>query len=279
MNFKKTRIVLSITIVCLLLCIIFIGYIYIGSGSKEIRAAKKFISLLYLEDIVSESEELKSISYESTKKNDSANQREYYVINTRDFGIDIDSDYDVVGFKNKVCTVGETRVSEEEAIKLAKEYLDKIYYGDVGYKETIKDETQVTPYYSLVFTKQKNGYPFYKDQIVINIDKEMGTLDGYSNMSTIGKPKRAKIKVEQSEAERTALNEFSTLSGEAKISEDTFKAFYMDKDGEETELCYIVSLEGKGIDGKETRWKFFVSTESGSIINTIKDVVRETKVS
>ena len=170
MNYKKRSIIFFITIICLLISLLCIVYSYIGGGSKEIRAAKRFVSLLYSQDIVAETENLDSISYESSKKYDMNNESEYYIVNTRDFGIDVDNEFKVIGFKNKVCILGETKVSEEQAIKKAEDYLDKIYTGDVEFKEFIKSEGQEVPYYSLIFTKLEDGYPFYKDQIIVNIN-------------------------------------------------------------------------------------------------------------
>lgn len=277
MNYKKRSIIFFITIICLLISILCIVYSYIGGGSKEIRAAKRFVGLLYSEDIVAETENFKNISYESLKKYDMNNESEYYIVNTRDFGIDVDNEFKVIGFNNKVCILGETKISEEQAVKKAEDYLDKIYKGDVEFKEFIKSEGQEVPYYSLIFTKLEDGYPFYKDQIIVNIDKEKGTLDGYSNISTLKEPGRVKIKVTQDKAEETALNEALSLVEKSEIVGETFKAFYEDKDRKKTELCYVISIKGLGIDGKEMKTKYFVSTESGEIINRIKDTVTETK--
>ena len=147
------------------------------------------------------------------------------------------------------------------------------------FKEFIKSEGQEVPYYSLIFTKLEDGYPFYKDQIIVNIKKEKGTWDGYSNISTLKEPNRVKVKVTQDKAEEIALNEALSLVEKSEIVGETFKAFYEDKDKKETELCYVISIKGLGIDGKEARLKYFVSTESGEIINRIKDTVAETKSS
>ncbi len=279
MNYTKRSIIFFVTIICLLVSLVCIVYSYIGGGSKEIRAAKRFVSLLYSEDIVDKTEKLKNISYESAKKYDMNNESEYYIVNTRDFGIDVDNEFKVIGFKNKVCTISETKVSEEQAIKKAEDYLDKIYKGDVEFKEFIKSEGQEVSYYSLIFTKLEDGYPFYKDQIIVNIDKEKGTLDGYSNISTLKEPNRVRIKVTQDKAEEIALNEALSLVEKSEIVGETFKAFYEDSGKKETELCYVISIKGLGIDGKETRLKYFVSTESGEVINRMKDTVTETKSS
>lgn len=73
------------------------------------------------------------------------------------------------------------------------------------------------------------------------------------------------------------MNEALSLVEKSEIVGETFKAFYEDKDRKKTELCYVISIKGLGIDGKEMKTKYFVSTESGEIINRIKDTVTETK--
>ncbi len=84
-------------------------------------------------------------------------------------------------------------------------------------------------------------------------------------------------KLNQDKAEEIVLNEALSLVEKSEIVGETFKAFYEDSGKNETELCYVISIKGLGIDGKETRLKYFVSTESGEVINRIKDIVTETK--
>ena len=48
---------------------------------------------------MAETENFKNISYESLKKYDMNNESEYYIVNTRDFGIDVDNEFKVIGFK------------------------------------------------------------------------------------------------------------------------------------------------------------------------------------
>ena len=105
----------------------------------------------------------------------------------------------------------------------------------------------------MIFTKLEDGYPFYKDQIIVNIDKEKGTLDGYSNISTLKEPNRVKIKVTQEKAEEIALNEALSLVEKSEIVGETFKAFYEDSGKKETELCYVISIKGLAIDGKRNK--------------------------
>lgn len=277
MNYKKKDIAFFSIVILLLISTCFVIYVFVGSGTKEIKESKRFIGLLYSKNIITEGEGEKVISYQSEKKIDAISGKEYYIINTRDYGIDVDSDFDVIGFKNKVCKISDVKISKEEAIKLSEKYLDIIYHGDYKFKEFVEDGDKVTPYYSLVFNKYENEYQFYKDQIMVNIDKSTGKMDGYSNIATQGKPKKVNVNVEQKDAEKSALDEFLSLNNDGKIVEATTKEFCESKDKTVTELCYVITISGLDAENKETKWKYFVSTDSGEIINSAKDTVKESK--
>ncbi|MGG7176480.1 YcdB/YcdC domain-containing protein [Clostridium paraputrificum] len=274
MNYKKKSIIFFAIIVVLAMGIFFSIYLYVGGGTKEVKAAKRFIGIVYSYDIVDKSENKDQISYKSLSKSDSSSLKETYSVTTRDFGIDIDSEFNVIGFSNNVSKVGSVNISENKARDLAEEYLSHIYKGKYGFKEIIKDEsTEKSPYYSLVFTKYADGYPYYTDQIMVSINKNSGKMDGYSNSTSQGEPEKVKINKSQDEAEDIAIKAFSKLNKDAEIVENTYKAFAGDRDKVRTELCYIVTLKGIDADNKETKVKYFISTENGNVVNTVKDKI------
>ena len=74
-------------------------------------------------------------------------------------------------------------------------YKDKIDDGDVSY-------------YGYIFTRYKDGYPFYSDQITIQIDKKTGYLVGFSNTASQGSAKKAVVNLEISGARQIGLDTF-----------------------------------------------------------------------
>ena len=273
-NRRKTIMILSIIILLIIGTFLSIQIFY-NRSTKEKIAAKDFVELLYSNNMVDKTEIEDKIKYKSEKLGDGV--KEYYRVSTKNYGIDLDSNYKIIGFNNyKVVSLG-TLISEDAARTIAEKYISQLAVEDYKFKDTIKEAESVVPYYSYIFTRYKEGYPFYSDQIIINIDKSSGYLSGYSNTTLQGETRSINISIEQNIAENMAVDEFDKLNkaGVAE-TESTFKAFCNDKDKTETELCYVVTVKGTDIDGKEVKWKYFISTESGEVINSIKDNVSNT---
>ena len=112
----------------------------------------------------------------------SQNELVHRSIVTQNFGIDLDKNNNVIGFAKKEIPINKTKVNLNDARIFAERYLKDIYDSEVVLKTVNSNEdSKYLPYYSFIYTKQKNGYPFYFDEIKLNIDKENCFLDGYSN--------------------------------------------------------------------------------------------------
>lgn len=280
MNYKRSSIIIFSIIVVLILSVLIVVYQFLGGGVKEVRAAKKFIGLLYSKNIVDKTEEYDSMIFSSTQKASPSSDKYTYSVATRDFGVDLDSDYKVVGFINKASEVGEEIISEEDAIKKAEMYLDIICKNDFKFKEVMKNEGESPlPYHKIIFTRYEDDYPFYSDTLGVYIDKTTGKLDGYTNVMTQAKPKHSEVLIKVNEAEDIAIAEFEKLNINAKVEETTYLAYCDKKDVKETELAYVVTILGEDVNNKEVKYKYFVSSESGNVINFQKDTVTTTTIS
>lgn len=273
-NRGKTIMILSITILLIIGTFLSVQIFY-NRSTKETIAAKDFIELLYSNNMVGKTEIEDEIKYKSEKLSDGV--KEYYRVSTKNYGMDLDSNYKIIGFNNYKVVSLDTLISEDAARTIAEKYISQLSEEDYKFKDTIKEAEIVVPYYSYIFTRYKEGHPFYSDQIIINIDKSSGYLSGYSNTTLQGETRSINISIEQNVAENIAVAEFIKLNKAGVVETDsTFKAFCNDKDKTETELCYVVTVKGTDIDDKEVKWKYFISTESGEVINSIKDNVSNT---
>ena len=133
-----------------------------------------------------------------------------------------------------------------------------------------------SPYYTIVFSKFENGYAFYSYDLSLNINKETGTLDGYSNSSIDKEPNTITINLDVNKGEKIALEDFSRLYKGGGIAEKSYEAFYENKDKNSLELCYIVTVKGLDENSKEIKLKYFISTDTGNINNTEKSNVTNT---
>lgn len=282
MKKNKGHIIFLIVIIFLVIIATSLVIIFNMKNTKEIKVSKEFIQLLYDNNMIENKSTVNDIKYKSEKISDGT--KEFYRVSANEYGIDIDSNYNVIGFSNNLSSKYTTNqnINEEEAREIAEKYIVDLVKDNYMFKEAIDPGEKQVSYYSYRFTRYKDDYPFYNDTILINIDKYTGFLSNYSNTSSQGEPKEVVINIDDITAENTALELFNSLNKNGvvdKTKEKTYRVYYDNKDKSDTELCYLVTISGLDIDNKEVQWKYFVSTETGEIINYLRDTVSNTKAS
>ncbi|MCE5221025.1 MAG: peptidase propeptide domain-containing protein [Clostridium sp.] len=276
MKFKKTSIIGSITLLFLLIIIVIILYNFIGPGAGDIKASKNFIAKLYSINAISTEQNLDVIKYDRIKILNSQTDLVHKSIATQSFGIDLDKNNNVIGFAKKENPTNITKLNLQDARILAEKYLKNIYDGEVVLKTINSNEDlKYLPYYSFIYTKQKDGYPFYFDEIKLNIDKENGFLDGYSNSTMQRECMEPVINISEEEAKKIALEYFQNHNKEGIVENETNLVYADDKIDNEAnkiyQVCYIVNIDGKNDKNVNINWKIFVGSENGNILNILKD--------
>lgn len=267
-NFKAAALLI------LLLAILGItAYKFLGPGVNDVRKSKEFIEKLYSMNAVNTDIDLSDIKYEKVKSANNKTELNYSTVVTQYYGIDLDKENDVIGFAKKDSKSNITKIGVEEAQVIAEKYIKNIYGGDIWLK-SVKNEENL-PYYSFIFTKEKYGYSFYFDEIKVNINKESGYMDGYSNMAIRTKEKEPVINISEDEAKQKALETFESYNGEGIVS-DNIQLVYCTNKIEKTsdsieELCYMITVEGNDSDGNKISWKIFVNADNGDIFNILKN--------
>lgn len=273
---KSKRIIINSSIILIFLVIV-VGvafYKLFGESSKEINASKQFMSKLYSMNAVDTTEKLTNLKYERLKVINSQNELVNKTIVTQSYGIDLDKENNVVGFAKKDMTMSSSKLSESEAKTIAERYLMEICGNDLIYEDT-KNEDDL-PYYSFVYKKKENGYRLYFDEIKINIDRDSGYIDGYSNTTMLKKCMEPKINISQEEAETIANNYFIENNIPYELLETTELVYAGNTKTEKNknnqlEVCYVVSVKAKNSDESQVLIKIFVNADSGEIYNVIKE--------
>lgn len=273
---KSKRIIINSSIILIFLVIV-VGvafYKLFGESSKEINASKQFMSKLYSMNAVDTTEKLTNLKYERLKVINSQNELVNKTIVTQSYGIDLDKENNVVGFAKKDMKMSSSKLSESEAKTIAERYLMEICGNDLIYEDT-KNEDDL-PYYSFVYKKKENGYRLYFDEIKINIDRDSGYIDGYSNTTMLKKCMEPKINISQEEAETIANNYFIENNIPYELLETTELVYAgntkTDKNkNNQLEVCYVVSVKAKNSDESQVLIKIFVNADSGEIYNVIKE--------
>lgn len=273
---KSKRIIINSSIILIFLVIV-VGvafYKLFGESSKEINASKQFMSKLYSMNAVDTTEKLTNLKYERLKVINSQNELVNKTIVTQSYGIDLDKENNVVGFAKKDMKMSSGKLSESEAKTIAERYLMEICGNDLIYEDT-KNEDDL-PYYSFVYKKKENGYRLYFDEIKINIDRDSGYIDGYSNTTMLKKCMEPKINISQEEAETIANNYFIENNIPYELLETTELVYAGNTKTEKNknnqlEVCYVVSVKAKNSDESQVLIKIFVNADSGEIYNVIKE--------
>ena len=233
------------------------------------------MSELYSINAIDTSEDLNSIEYKRIDLLSSKSELVQKTIMTDFFGIDLDKDNNVIGFAKKDINKNTTKIDLNEAEDKAEKYLMELCDGEVWLKSIKNQEDNNLPYYSFIYTTEKDGYPLYFDEINISIDKETGYIDGYSNLTVKRDCKTPILNVSYNEAEESALANFNKSNKDGKIACDTSEVYAPNKTEEKSnslyELCYLITIQGMKEDDSKIEWKYLVSVESGEIINIMKE--------
>lgn len=262
--------------ICLLVVLFIIAglciYSYVGAGSKEKRAAKEYITMLREKDMIDREVNLDNL--ESVEKSDPSKAEKYYSVTVDKYAVDIDAKYNVIGFNNQKSKAYMDLISIDKAKEIAESYVKTLYDGECIFKESVKEEeSQKVPYYTMIFSKCKDGIPYYTYSVSVKINKENGKLDGFSNSSINIEPEKSVVNITKEEAEAKVKEYFSKLNTFVEFDDNICECFCEDKDKTKLELCYMVSVKGIDSDNKEIKMKYFVSTETGDIINSEKNNV------
>jgi hypothetical protein len=247
MKLKKASVIGGITLFCLLIIIVVILYNFIGPGAKDIKASKDFMIKLYSMNAISSEQNLDAMKYERIRILNSQNELVHRSIVTQNFGIDLDKNNNVIGFAKKEIQINKSEINLQDARVFAEKYLKNIYDGEVILKTVnINENSKYLPYYSFIYTKQKSGYPFYFDEIKLNIDKENGFLDGYSNSTMQRECKDPVINISDQEAKNIALKAFEKYNKENIVKNETNLVYADDKIYKDAnkiyEVCYIINV-------------------------------------
>ncbi len=271
MRLKKTSIVFSVVIIVLLVLIVIVVNNILNRGTKEVKVAKQFIEELYDNGVIEDSYSIKKavIKEETLNKLSNNNSIIKYSVIVGKYGVDIDKDFNVLGFSNKNIDENMARsneISEEEAIYLAKSYLSQITNEEFSFKELKTSENVDNSLYNIIFYKYKNGYPYYKQEIKTVINKFTGKLEGYTNYPIENVKYMEEININEKEATKILKESFESLKLEVTSIEAPLLS-YINASDTEMVLAYTFNWNLKCKDGKEETYTSSVRADTKEVIN------------
>lgn len=153
---------------------------------------------------------------------------------------------------NEVDAKEERKYSKDQALDIAKEYLNKIQsekskqveYIDASYLEYEVEEGKEPMSYSFNFTRKVNGILFEGDGFIIRVDTRSGEIVGYSSSWYKGELPELKDIVSKEEA-------YKVFKDRAKLELQYINKSNNKKDSKDTILAYVLSNKDRlDIDAK-----------------------------
>ncbi|MBD7915511.1 hypothetical protein H9660_10165 [Clostridium sp. Sa3CUN1] len=270
MRTKKLSIIFSLIIIVLLFFISVIVINILNIGKKEVKVARKFIEELSENSIIKENNDLEKeiIKEEILNKKSNRNSKIKYSVIVGKYAVDIDKDYNILGFSNKninEVSLKSNEISEDDAIYLAKSYLVKITQEDFKFKEIRNQEGIDSSVYNVIFYKYREGYPYYYQEINTLINKNTGELEGYSNYPVTDVNYIDDINITEKEANNIIKENFKMLKLDIIITEEPILC-YVNISDKEMVLAYVFNI-GINSENNKDNCISLVRADTGEIIN------------
>lgn len=271
MKSKNNKIYGLVTIVLLALIALF-TYDLLFSTSKEIKISRNFMSKLESIYAINSDMRVDKMNFQTLEVKGSIDKNVGHTVICEKYGINLDQNFRVVGFSKKETKHGNTvNITEIEAVDIATKFVAELIDEKVEYKEIKTVEGQNLPYYNVVFTKKKDDYIFFDKEVVLQIDKYTGELDGYSNsyvndtdkfvtgIKVDEKYAYAKVEAYINETSEKLIDSKYLGVGYATVNNDTHILAH----------CFDIAFKTKDSTSIE-RYKIKVNAQTGEILNVIK---------
>lgn len=288
MKEKKLKAIFPIITIIL---IFFIGILVkniLNNKNKEIMVAKDFIQDLAEKNVIDYYDKGDKIN-EDYALNKVANQNSHiqFSVLVGSYGVDIDKDYNVLGFSNKNISDLSSNlrvaaysledvevIDEDKAVDYATKYIKEISTDEFIFKEIKNKDGEESPYYVVLFNKCKDGYPIYKQEITVLIDKSTWKLQGYSNYPLEDKEYIKDIKIDEEQAIKILINNFKDINL-IKEDIDTVDLAYVETEENKLVLSYVFSIKNKTTEGNNENYSVIINGDNGQIVTSNLEIMKK----
>lgn len=266
MKFKKINVVLITIILILLGAIAYLANNLLNKETKEVVVAKKFIEKLADDNMIKVSDYGNVVEDKVLNKLASKSSQIQYSVMVGSYGVDIDKDYNVLGFSNKGILKSDSVsiIEEKKAIELATKYIMQITNDNFKFKEVKNMEE--SPSYNIVFYKYKDGYPYYNQEIITAIDKETGKLEGYSNYPMYNIKYIEEVNIDEENARKIAKDYLNSINLNGGFLSSDMIGFISVSDNEMA-LAYNYNVKIMNSEDNEETYNIYVRADTGDVLN------------
>lgn len=266
MKRRKESIIFVVISIILIFCIFFVRAKVVGKSSNQVRNAVEFLNTLVEVEAINYSKVPEASDFKEIKIYNTNNSTSKYTVVSGNYGIDLDGDYNIIGFLDQNSAMEEKEnFSEDKAIINAKIYLKAILDDKVKFNEVKTIDPVQSPVYTFSFYKYHKKYVSYSNEIVVQINKYTGKLVSYTGFSDNKVTYNSDIEIHK-DALKTIANDYFKVLGLKGEVINNFKLGYFILEEGQAQLCYVLNF--KIIDGeqKDKVYNVVVSTKDGTVI-------------
>ena len=202
---NKNLILFSVVFV-LIIGIIYMWNMNMGKTSTQVKETISFLEELSEIGAINGEVVPMASDIQEVKTSSNGNATVAYTLKWNNCGVDLDKNYNVIGFLEQTTTEsGETVLTEEQCIDYAEKYLKHILDNDFELKEVLESEKN-EPFYTINFYRYHRKYINYDDIITVKINKYSGELVGFSALNTDNVEYQSFMRTRKSEARKSLLN-------------------------------------------------------------------------
>ena len=274
MKRKIGAIISSLIILALMIAIVFTLSTLSGGASKQVRESMNFVKKLNSVNALGNIEQLKDSDFKEVKNSSKSNSLVKYTLVTNNFGIDLDKEYNVVGFLNNVDNkaIGNV-ISEDEAIEYASKYLSEIITSDYKLKGIREVELVDANSYTVVFYKYYKKYISYSSEITIKINKYNGELMAYSSVLEDEDSFISKIEVKEKSASEIAIKYLKDMNLIGIVEDEPILAYIKVETGI-NKLCYHVNVKITEGEDKDKVYTVIIDAETANVLKSSLDATK-----
>ena len=167
---NKNLILFSVVFV-LIIGIIYMWNMNMGKTSTQVKETISFLEELSEIGAINGEVVPMASDIQEVKTSSNGNATVAYTLKWNNCGVDLDKNYNVIGFLEQTTTEsGETVLTEEQCIDYAEKYLKHILDNDFELKEVLECEKN-EPFYTINFYRYHRKYINYDDIINVKINK------------------------------------------------------------------------------------------------------------
>ena len=264
MKKHNKNLILSSIVFVLIIGIIYMWNINMGKTSKQV---KKTISFLEeLREIGAINGKIVPVSSEiqEVKVSLNGNATVAYTLKWHNCGVDLDKNYNVIGFLEQTTTEsGEIVLTEEQCIDYARKYLYHILDDGFALKEVTENEKK-DPFYTINFYRYYRKYINYDDIITVKINKYSGELVGLSALNRDDVDYQSFIKTRKSEAKKSAREYLESIGLKGNLL--NVDMGYVTTGEKTSTLSYIINYDITKGDNAGKICTIIINGNDGSVV-------------